>query len=145
MKHVTYAILPIAAAHRAVVDTHIAEHWGGPFMVSRGVLHDTRSQPGFVAVSDDEILGYALYDLASDGCGITVLQSLRPNQGVGRALINAVVRAAQDATCKRVWLVTTNDNTHAIRFYQRAGFALRAVHINAMEQAQTANPTAGRG
>jgi hypothetical protein len=26
-----------------------------------------------------------------------------------------------------------NDNTHAIRFYQRRGFELKAVHINAFD------------
>ena len=55
---------------------------------------------------------------------------------LGKGLINAVVDAAKGAACRRVWLVTTNDNTHAIRFYQRLGFDLRAVHMNAMEEAR---------
>ena len=39
----------------------------------------------------------------------------------------------QKIGCNRMWLVTTNDNTPAIRFYQRYGFTLKAVHINAVD------------
>jgi len=52
---------------------------------------------------------------------IYVLESLRQRIGVGEALINAVIQKAKNADCRRVWLITTNDNTLAIRFYQRFG------------------------
>jgi len=135
-----YHIKAIDEIDRGFVDTQIAESWGGPFVVSRGVLHDTRVQPGFVAHEDRDILGYILYDIVSGNCEITVLESLRENHGIGRALIDAVAHKAKRAGCCRVWLITTNDNTHAIRFYQRIGFSLRAVHINAMEQARKLKP-----
>ena len=136
----TFVVAPITAAHRAFVDAQIAESWAGPFVASRGVLHDTRRQPGFVAVAGEDVLGYVLYDFAGGGCEITVLQSLRENRGIGRALIQAVIEQAKTARCERVWLITTNDNTHAIRFYQRIGFSLRAVHINAMDEARKLKP-----
>jgi len=136
----SYGIEPISNDHRIFVDAQIAESWAGPYAASRGVLHDTQNQPGFVAVEDGQILGYILYDCAGGDCEITVLQSLRERRGIGRALIDAVTEQAKRTKCRRVWLITTNDNMYAIRFYQRIGFALRAVHINAMEEARKIKP-----
>jgi len=55
-------------------------------------------------------------------------------------LINTVIQKAKEAYCDRVWLITTNDNTGAIRFYQRFGFSLRAVHIDSMDKARILKP-----
>jgi len=135
-----HQIEAITKASRAFVDAQIAEGWSGPFVISRGIMHDTRTQPGFVAREGGSVLGYILYNIAGGDCEITVLESLRENRGIGRALIDAVIEQAKCAGCYRVWLITTNDNTHAIRFYQRIGLSLRAVHINAMEHARKRKP-----
>jgi GNAT superfamily N-acetyltransferase/transposase-like protein len=127
-------------AYRTSVDAQIAESWAGPYVVSKGVLHDTRIQPGFVAVKDNEIVGYILYDIVGVKCEITVLESLHEGQGIGSALINEIVRMAKAVACRRVWLITTNDNTHAIRFYQKFGFELYQVHINTMDKARKLKP-----
>jgi hypothetical protein len=36
----------------------------------------------------------------------------------------------------RAWLVTTNDNMRALRFYQRLGWELVAVHRGAVDRAR---------
>lgn len=33
-----------------------------------------------------------------------------------------------------MWLITTNDNTHALRFYQRRGFRIREVRTGAVDR-----------
>jgi Acetyltransferase (GNAT) family len=43
-----------------------------------------------------------------------------------QALLGAV------AECERIWLVTTNDNLEALRFYQRRGFVLSALRPGAV-------------
>ena len=43
---------------------------------------------------------------------------------------------ARDAGCTRLWLVTTNDNVDALRFYQRRGFRLRALRPGAVDEAR---------
>ena len=35
-----------------------------------------------------------------------------------------------------MWLVTTNDNLEALRFYQRRGFVLSALRAGAMDEAR---------
>ncbi|UCC16424.1 MAG: hypothetical protein JSU58_08645, partial [Dehalococcoidales bacterium] len=36
--------------------------------------------------------------------------------------------------------ITTNDNTHAIRFYQRYGFKIATIYPNSMEEARKIKP-----
>ena len=139
MKNNSFAIKPVEP-FRAVVDQQIAESWAGPYIVTKGKLHDTRTHPGFVALEDDAVAGYILYSITDSDCEITVLESIHEGQGIGKALINAVAHVANESGCRRMWLITTNDNIHAIRFYQKFGFALKAVHINTMEEARKLKP-----
>ena len=135
-----FSINRISETTRPFVDAQIAESWAGPYSVSRGKIHDTRTDPGFVALKNGEVIGYALYLIENGECEIAVLESLQEKQGVGGSLINTILHEAKSANCSRAWLITTNDNIHAIRFYQRFGFTLRAVHINAMEEARKLKP-----
>jgi 8-oxo-dGTP pyrophosphatase MutT (NUDIX family)/GNAT superfamily N-acetyltransferase len=126
--------------YREFVNKQIADDWAGPFIVSKGILHDTRIHNGFVALADREVVGYILYNLIDGDCEITVLESIHEGRGIGKALINEVIKIANEEHCSRVWLITTNDNNHAIRFYQRFGFMLRGVYINAMDDARILKP-----
>ena len=85
--------------------------------------------------------GYVLYRVQENQCEILVLHSILENRGIGSALIRTVIEVAKARGCARVWLITTNDNLHAIRFYQRFGFALKAVHINALDESRKLKPT----
>jgi RimJ/RimL family protein N-acetyltransferase len=51
-----------------------------------------------------------------------------------------VSNIALKAGCRRIWLITTNDNTAALRFYQKKGFSLVAVHRNAIERSRQLKP-----
>jgi len=51
-----------------------------------------------------------------------------------------LITHTKKAKCKRLWLITTNDNTLAFRFYQKYGFALVAVHRNAIEKSRRLKP-----
>lgn len=126
-------ILGLTNQNRNKVDAYIREEWGGPMMVTLGNLYDTSALPGFVAVEDDVLMGAILYRIDGKACEVAALYSLSENRGIGTSLLNKVVEAAREMRCHRVWLVTTNDNTHAIRFYQRFGFTLKAVHIGGIE------------
>ena len=57
-------------------------------------------------------------------------------RGAGSALLAACVRAAVDAGATRLWLITTNDNMPALRFYQRRGFVLVALRPGAIDEAR---------
>jgi ribosomal protein S18 acetylase RimI-like enzyme len=69
------------------------------------------------------------------------IDSLREGAGVGSALLAAAVAAARAAGCARAYLITTNDNMRALRFYQRRGFALVALRPRAIERARALKPS----
>jgi ribosomal protein S18 acetylase RimI-like enzyme len=55
---------------------------------------------------------------------------------VGTALLEAVERIAAERGCRRLWLLTTNDNVDALRFYQRRGFRLARLNPGAVDEAR---------
>ena len=118
----------------------IAEQWGSPIVVAHGAIYQPEKLPGFVATVDGEIAGLATYSVDGVACEIVTLDSLQPNRGIGTALIEAVKDAARRAGCRRLWLITTNDNLHALGFYQRRGFRLVAVHPGAVDEARLLKP-----
>lgn len=118
----------------------LTERWGSTRMVIRGVLYDLTTMPGFVAHIDGEPVGLVTHQIANGECEIMSLDSLVEGKGVGTALIDAVRGKAVRHRCRRIRLITTNDNTHALRFYQKRGFRLAAVYLNALEQSRRLKP-----
>jgi len=88
----------------------------------------------------DEKIGLVTYRIADRECEIITLDSASPNIGVGTALVNEVKAVADKSGCGRVWLITTNDNLHALRFYQKRGFELVAVHRHAVTRSRQLKP-----
>jgi hypothetical protein len=110
-------------------------------VISRGKVHDARKLPGFVARSAGNNVGLATYRLSSQECELVTLDSWQENLGVGTSLIEAVKRVAIKAGCARIWLITTNDNLHALGFYQKRGFHLVAVHCGALAESRKIKPS----
>jgi GNAT superfamily N-acetyltransferase len=67
-----------------------------------------------------------------------------PGRGVGRALLSAAVALAREQRASRVWLITTNDNLRALRFYQLNGLRIVAVDRGAVDRARMIKPTIPR-
>ncbi len=136
-----FAIYPLTEHDGDKVAQLITERWDSNIIVSRGVIHRSDKLPGFAAVDGQGAwIGLITYHIQGEACEIVTLDSLRPASGIGTALIEAVKAAARQAGCKRVWLVTTNDNLYALRFYQKRGFTLVALHSNAIEQSRKLKP-----
>ncbi len=136
-----FRVVPLESIHRDWVVHTLRTHWGSEKVVSRGRIHDGSKLPGFVAVAEEsQPLGLALYSVEGESCELVVLDSLSEGQGIGSALIAAVRETALKAGCRRLWLITTNDNLHALGFYQKRGFVLVAVHRDAMTESRRLKP-----
>ncbi len=133
-------ILPINTEDREWVSQFIFEHWGSNIVVSRGVIYYPQNLPGFVAMNDSKKVGLITYNITGTSCEIVTINSVRQFAGVGTALIEAVRDIAIKSGCKRLWLITTNDNLNALRFYQKRRFVLVAVHRNALELSRKLKP-----
>jgi ribosomal protein S18 acetylase RimI-like enzyme len=137
-------VRPIEPDDRDDLVEHLRADWGTTHVATRGRLVDVAALPGFVAEELGEWLGYATYELRDGELEIIVLSSANKERGAGSALIAACVRAASDAGATRLWLITTNDNTAALRFYQRRGFTLVALRPGAVDEARkTLKPEIG--
>ncbi|MEJ1970697.1 MAG: GNAT family N-acetyltransferase [Rhizomicrobium sp.] len=135
------AIRPKEDRDTALIAAALTEHFGGTMVVSRGRVHDAAGLSGFVAVDDeDRLLGALTWHEAGGEMEIVTLNSFVENRGVGTALIAAAVALGRAIGVRRLWLVTSNDNTHALRFYQKRGWDLYAFHRNAIEQARRIKP-----
>jgi predicted acetyltransferase len=133
-------ILPLNTGDREWVSKFIFEYWGSNMVVSRGVIYYPQDLPGFVALNQSEKVGLVTYHITGLSCEIVTINSIQPSLGVGTALIEAVRHMAIKSGCKRLWLITTNDNINALLFYQKRGFVLVAVHRNALELSRKLKP-----
>ncbi|WP_051925340.1 GNAT family N-acetyltransferase [Brevibacillus borstelensis] len=136
-----FQVRAITPEDRGWLAGFLEQQWGSPQMVYRDQVYHCDQLPGFVALYREETAGLVTYTETGDGWQIVSLDSLREGMGIGSALMLAVERAAAQNGIKRIWLLTTNDNLNALRFYQKRGYELVAVRRNAVEQARRLKPS----
>ena len=129
-------VRPLREEDRAWIRRMQVERWGSEISVAHGVAYEPARLPGFVAEDDGRPVGVLTYHLDDDACEIVTIDALEPRRGVGTALMEAAVRLGHE----RLWLITTNDNVGAQRFYERLGFRLVAVHEGAVARSRELKP-----
>jgi GNAT superfamily N-acetyltransferase len=119
---------------RAWLEHRLANGYGaGHLQARRGELIDVLAGDGLIAERDGSPAGVALWRFDDDGSTeLTFLWAFDGGMGVGTALLRALVERAT----RPIWVVTTNDNVDALRFYQRLGFRLRALRPGAVDEAR---------
>jgi len=126
---------------RAWLTGFMTERWGAPTAAGGGRLHRLDDLPGFTAVSaDGTVAGVVTYLIEADACEVVSIDAVVQGEGVGTALLEAACEAAVAAGCRRVHLITTNDNVEALRFYQRRGFELSELRPGAVEASRRMKP-----
>ena len=116
---------------KAFLATNDADH-----VARRGELVDALRYPALVAEGDGELGGILTYVLDREACEVLTLHATVSWHGTGTALLEAVERIARAAGCRRLWLITTNDNIGAMRFCQRRGFHMAALYADAVTQSR---------
>jgi GNAT superfamily N-acetyltransferase len=122
------------------VSEFIAKRWGSEVVVVHGSTYIPADLTGILALEKDKPVGLITYVFDEDECEIVTVDSLSPARGIGTVLINEVKERAREAGCRRLWLITTNDNLDALRFYQKRGFSLVAIHRNAIQKSREIKP-----
>jgi ribosomal protein S18 acetylase RimI-like enzyme len=107
--------------------------WHARRVARRGVLEDPLEHPSLLAEEGGRLIGVLGYVVSGGACEVLTLFVDDRRRGVGSALIAAVKDAARREGCTRLWVITTNDNVSALRFYQRRGFRLAALHARAVD------------
>jgi GNAT superfamily N-acetyltransferase len=130
----------ISDTDKTWINRILTDRWGSPTIVTRGVLHAANELPGFIATDRNVPVGLLTYRFEAGACEVVSLDSLAEGRGIGSALLKSVEEVAREKKSNRIWLITTNDNLHALRFYQRRGYVLVAVHHDAIERSRQLKP-----
>jgi ribosomal protein S18 acetylase RimI-like enzyme len=129
-------VRPITDDDAETVRLLLVETWGSPKVAGHGTLYDASTLPGLIATLAGRPVGLLTYQVQGDSWEIVTISASVRERGVGTALIRAVEDKARRDEARRLWLITTNDNIIALRFYQRRGFDLVALHKDAVTQAR---------
>ncbi len=127
-------VRPIREIDRPAVARLLLDRWGRPGIVSRGRMHPAHTYSGFIAWTEGGIAGLLTFRIRGGRCEVISLDSLREGRGIGTRLLAAAARHARLSGCRELWLVTSNDNLGALRFYQRRGLLLRRIHAGAIDR-----------
>jgi GNAT superfamily N-acetyltransferase len=116
------------------------DHWSGEFIITRGTVHYPDEVEGFVVEDADIWAGLITFKILNDECEVISLDGLREGEGIGTMLLRTVMEEARHRNCRRIFLITTNDNLYALGFYQRRDFELVAVYRGAVTESRKVKP-----
>ena len=133
-------VRPYAAGDRRWAEGLLEENMGGSRVARLGEVIDPVELPGLVAEGDGERIGLLTYIVDGDQFEVLSLHCRVENAGAGSALLAAAAELARGRGCRRLWLLTTNDNLHALGFYQRRGLRLCALHAGALDRDRALKP-----
>ena len=122
----------------------LTEHWGSEDIVSRGKITDASLLPRItVHDGNNKLIGLATYsiDSKSNSCELVSIDSTIQGQGIGSQVLTKVENEAKQAGCRKIWLITTNDNLEASAFYVRKGYRLVHVHLEALDESRRLKPS----
>jgi GNAT superfamily N-acetyltransferase len=108
--------------------------------VAHGTTYALTNLPAFVAERDGDLAGVVTYHVVGGELEVVSIDAVRQHLGVGTELLTAVTDEARRRGCHRLWLVTTNDNLDALRFYQRRGLRLVHVEPDALSRSRQLKP-----
>jgi ribosomal protein S18 acetylase RimI-like enzyme len=107
--------------------------WHSLRVARRGELVHPLDHPMLVAAENGRLVGVLTYVVRGADCEVLTLHVDDRRRGLGSTLIAEMKEIARRAGCTRLWVITTNDNVNALRFYQRRGFRLAAVRAGAVD------------
>ncbi|HVO75799.1 MAG TPA: GNAT family N-acetyltransferase [Ignavibacteriaceae bacterium] len=130
----------ILNSDKAWIDKFIENHWGSKAIAVHNTVYYPSFLKGFLAEAGKEKTGLITYNIDGKKCEIVSLNSILENKGIGTALVNLVIDEAKEKNCGEIWLVTTNDNIKGLYFYQKIGFQIVHIYLNAVQQSRKLKP-----
>jgi ribosomal protein S18 acetylase RimI-like enzyme len=135
------SVRPIKHGDRPWVIRRLADAFGDANVARKGAVIDASVLPGFVAAEGGRPVGFLTYDAADGECEVVAIISAEEGRGIGRALMDAAHDHAVAAGYRRLWLVTTNDNTRALRFCQLWGMDHCAFYRHGARRSRRVKPS----
>jgi GNAT superfamily N-acetyltransferase len=118
----------------------VCSQWGSEQMVVHDTTFCLSNLPGFLLMEKGNITALLTYSVAGDDCEIVSLDSLIENRGAASYLIGMLEQEQKAQHRKRIVVSTTNDNLHALKFYQKRGFDMVCLRYGAVDRARKKKP-----
>lgn len=118
----------------------IIKEWGSTRIVTRGKIYEIENLQGIIAEESGNKKGVITYHVKNNECEIITLNTIQQNKGIGTTLLQELIKKAREYNWNRIWCITTNDNTNALRFYQKKGFILKAIYPNTIRESRKLKP-----
>ena len=118
----------------------LLENWASNIVVTRGISYEADLLPGYVAEIEGSRMGFLTYNINNGELEIITLNAIEEGKGIGTALLDEVEKLARAEMCTRIWLITTNDNVDALRFYQKRDYEIKSVYRYAIEESRKIKP-----
>lgn len=135
-------VLKIINENKNDVIQFFIKHWGSAEMVISSGIYNCSELDGFIYVNEyDEIIGLITYVIRDNECEIISLDSIEEGKGIGTELVRQVENLAKQNSCKMISLITTNDNIHALKFYQKRGYRIVEIIPDAVQKAREIKPS----
>ena len=125
---------------RKKIDTFILQRWFTLEMVVHGECVNLGAASGWFVNEGREIVGLITYRIVDNRMEILSLDSSKEKSGIGTMLLNEAINEAKCIGCSGIFLVTTNDNLYALKFYQKRGFDMVKLYRNAVEESRKLQP-----
>lgn len=91
--------------------------------------------------TDGSTAALASWTVRGETAYLCALHSLKPGEGVAIRMLDAVLFAARKARAKKLKAMLTNDNMPGLTFYQRRGFRLSGLYLEAIDAYRSIVPT----
>ena len=82
----------------------------------------------------------ASWTMRGDIAYLCALHSLKPGEGVALQMLDAVMNTARAAGATKLKAMLTNDNMPGMTFYQRCGFRLSGLYLEAIDHYRSVVP-----
>jgi len=115
----------------------LVQAWGDTSMTVGGELIECLALPALVVPHR----GVLTYRRVGDAFEIVSLNSAAVGRGIGTALLGSLTDRARGGGLRSICVTTTNDNLNALGFYQRRGFVLDGIRIDAIAAARHLKPS----
>ena len=116
-------------------------HWGSHRMMIGLKTYDCAEIPllGLFSAAG-EPLALASWSPDGDTAVLCALHALKPGEGAAERLLEAVKTAAKARGAVRLRAMLTNDNMPGMTFYQRRGFRLSGLYLEAIDHYRSVEP-----
>lgn len=110
-------------------------------MARLGEIIDASKLPGLIIRHKYRgIIALLTYLVKNNECEIITFNCTIRNKGIGSKLLTKIIEQCRQNKLAKIWLITTNDNLDALRFFQKRGFKIAHVYQDAIKESRKLKP-----